>query len=115
MAAIQALQNSLEFIRDNFEREAERNYIMQIVCEATQMDNSDIQVAAFECLCKIMSLYYEKMDFYMAKALYGITILGMRHQNDRVVLQAVEFWSTVCEIEYDILLEQQDVFSLFNI
>lgn len=112
MAAIQALQNSLEFIRENFEREAERNYIMQIVCEATQMTNTDIQVSAYECLCKIMSLFYEKMDFYMAKALYGITIVGMRHENDRVVLQAVEFWSTICEIEYDILLEQQEVFFL---
>ncbi len=108
LAAIQALQNSLEFIRENFEREAERNYIMQIVCEATQMENTDIQVSAYECLCKIMSLFYDKMDFYMSKALYGITIMGMRHESDRVVLQAVEFWSTVCEIEYDILLEQQE-------
>ena len=62
----------MEFIRDNFEREGERNYIMQIVCEATQSDNIDVQVAAFECLCKIVSLYYEKMDMYMAKALYGV-------------------------------------------
>jgi importin subunit beta-1 len=45
---------------------------MQIVCEATQSDNIDVQVAAFECLCKIVSLYYEKMDMYMAKALYGV-------------------------------------------
>ena len=31
-AALQALLNSLEFVRSNFEREGERNYIMQVVC-----------------------------------------------------------------------------------
>jgi importin subunit beta-1 len=25
----------------------------------------------------------------------------MRHDNEKVVLQAIEFWSTICEIEYD--------------
>ncbi|KAH8105804.1 armadillo-type protein [Phellopilus nigrolimitatus] len=36
LAAINALYNSLEFIRDNFAREGERNYIMQFVCEVTR-------------------------------------------------------------------------------
>ncbi|KAH8112977.1 ARM repeat-containing protein [Phellopilus nigrolimitatus] len=31
LAAINALYNSLEFVRDNFKREGERNYIMQVV------------------------------------------------------------------------------------
>lgn len=31
LAALQALFNSLEFVRANFEREGERNYIMQVV------------------------------------------------------------------------------------
>jgi importin subunit beta-1 len=110
-AAIQALYNSLEFIRGNFEREAERNYVMQIVCEATQSENSDIQLIAFECLVKIITLYYEKMSFYMEKALYGLTLLGMRHQNEKVVLQAIEFWSTLFEMEFDIMCEnsQQEI------
>ncbi|KAJ1330084.1 hypothetical protein BSLG_009756 [Batrachochytrium salamandrivorans] len=107
-SAIQALLNSLEFVRDNFENEGERNYIMQIVCEATQSTDSDLQVVAFECLVKIMSLYYEKMVFYMQKALYGLTVLGMRHDNEKVVLQAVEFWSTVAEIEVEIMYEHQE-------
>jgi importin subunit beta-1 len=85
-AAIHALYNSLEFIRDNFEREVsevlgranmqgERNYIMQVVCEATQSQSVAVQVGAFECLVRIMSLYYEKMDFYMERALFGVSRL----------------------------------------
>ncbi|OCF37529.1 importin subunit beta-1 [Kwoniella heveanensis BCC8398] len=101
-AAIAALLNSLEFIRDNFEREGERNYIMQVVCEATQSPYVPVQVGAFECLVRIMHLYYEKMDFYMERALFGLTIMGMKHVEEPVALQAIEFWSTVCEEELDL-------------
>ena len=51
----------------------ERNYIMQILCEATQSTAVPVQVCAFECLVRIMSLYYEKMDFYMERALFGVS------------------------------------------
>ena len=99
LAAMHALYNSLEFIRGNFDREVERNYVMQIVCEGTQSSNADVQIISFECLVKIMSLYYDKMGMYMEKALYGLTLLGMRHDNEKVVLQAIEFWSSIFEME----------------
>ena len=45
---------------------------MQIICEATQNGNVQVQVAAFEALVRIMTLYYEKMAFYMERALFGV-------------------------------------------
>lgn len=36
LAATTALLNSLEFTKGNFEKESERHFIMQVVCEATQ-------------------------------------------------------------------------------
>lgn len=45
---------------------------MQVVCEATQSSAVSVQVGAFECLVKIMTLYYEKMSFYMERALFGV-------------------------------------------
>ena len=45
---------------------------MQVVCEATQNANTPVQIGAFECLVKIMSLYYDKMAFYMERALFGV-------------------------------------------
>ncbi|KAH7362353.1 importin subunit beta-1 [Plectosphaerella cucumerina] len=98
-AAITALGDSLEFVASNFKHEGERNYIMQVVCEATQADDSRIQQGAFGCLNRIMSLYYENMRFYMEKALFGLTILGMKSEDEDVAKLAVEFWSTVCEEE----------------
>jgi importin subunit beta-1 len=46
---------------------------MQIVCEATQSSDVNVQVAAFECLVRIMQIYYDKMRFYMEKALFGVS------------------------------------------
>lgn len=108
LAAIHALYNSLEFVRENFEREGERNYIMQVVCEATQNASVSVQVGAFECLVRIMGLYYDKMSLYMEQALFGLTVVGMKHADERVALQAVEFWSTVCEEEVDLAIEAQE-------
>jgi len=99
LAAITALGDSLEFVGNNFQHEGERNYIMQVVCEATQADDSRIQQGAFGCLNRIMALYYENMRFYMEKALFGLTILGMKSGDEDVAKLAVEFWSTVCEEE----------------
>lgn len=95
LAAIHALYNSLEFVRENFEREVcnayipslpdltdvlqgERNYIMQVVCEATQNGSVPVQVGAFECLVRIMGLYYDKMALYMEQALFGVSLMIFR-------------------------------------
>ncbi|KAK4194278.1 armadillo-type protein [Triangularia verruculosa] len=99
LAAITALGDSLEFVGNNFKHEGERNYIMQVVCEATQAEDSRIQQGAYGCLNRIMALYYENMRFYMEKALFGLTILGMKSDDEDVAKLAVEFWSTVCEEE----------------
>lgn len=99
LAAVYALGDSLEFVDSNFKNEGERNYIMQVICEATQATDSRIQQGAFGCLNRIMSLYYDMMRFYMEKALFGLTIMGMKSEEEDVAKLAVEFWSTVCEEE----------------
>lgn len=102
LAAITALGDSLEFVGTNFKHEGERNYIMQVVCEATQADDTRIQQGAYGCLNRIMALYYDNMRFYMEKALFGLTILGMKSEDEDVAKLAVEFWSSVCEEEISI-------------
>lgn len=108
LTAINALVNSLEFIRLNFSIDSERNFIMQVVCEATQSTDSEVQVAAFGAMARIMSLYYEYMSYYMEKALFSLTVAGMHSENDKVACMAVEFWSTVCEEELELSLQSED-------
>ena len=42
--------------------QAERHFIMQVVCEATVTTDVKVKVAALQCLVKIMSLYYQVSD-----------------------------------------------------
>ena len=102
LAAVNSLSDSLEFVRTNFENEGERNYIMQVICEATQSGDNRIEASSFGCLNRIMGLYYDKMKFYMEKALFGLTIMGMKNQEEDVAKLAIEFWCTVCEEELSI-------------
>jgi len=108
LAATNALLNSLEFTRANFEKESERHIIMQVVCEATQSSNTQIRVAALQCLVRIMSLYYQYMEFYMGPALFAITMEAMKSDIDEVALQGIEFWSNVCDEEVDLVIEASE-------
>lgn len=105
LAATKALYNSLEFTKANFDKESERHFIMQVVCEATQCPEKMVVVAALENLVKIMSLYYQYMEAYMGPALFAITLESMKSSEDDIALQAIEFWSTVCDEEQDLAIE----------
>ncbi|UJR09591.1 hypothetical protein I4U23_013826 [Adineta vaga] len=108
LAATTAMLNSLEFTKNNFQNDNERHYIMQVVCEATQSINSKIQVAALQNLVKILSLYYDYMEYYMGPALFAITMDAMKSVHDEIALQGIEFWSNVCDEEYELQFRQQE-------
>lgn len=108
LAATQALLNSLEFTKDNFDKETERNFIMEVVCEATQSTDTQISVAALQCLVKILSLYYQYMEPYMSQALFPITLEAMKSDIDAISLQGIEFWSNVCDEEVDLSIEETE-------
>ncbi len=104
----------------------ERHVIMQVVCETTQSTETQVKVAALQCLVKIMSLYYEHMEHYMGSALFAvrrpalhcrrralhcfkITITAMKSSVEDECLQGIEFWSNVCEEEIELSVEAEDV------
>lgn len=107
--AMKALFNSLEFIRDNFENTDERNYILKVVCDgATPHFHSsvDLQLTSYECLNRIMHLYYYKMEEYMSSYVFNLTINGMNQEDERIKSQAIEFWCTVCDLEIELMNEK---------
>ncbi|XP_035661965.1 importin subunit beta-1-like isoform X2 [Branchiostoma floridae] len=110
LAATNALLNSLEFTKANFDSDSERHFIMQVVCEATQCEEHqvNVKVAALQNLVKIMSLYYQYMESYMGPALFAITLEAMKSDVDEVALQGIEFWSTVCDEEVDLAIEASE-------
>ena len=102
LAAVTALRHSLAFVGENFTREEERNHIMQVVCQATQSSDIRVRVVAFECIATIPQLYYEYLAPYMS-ALYDLTIKAVTNDQQEVGLQSLEFWSSICDEEADML------------
>ncbi|KAF7830738.1 Importin subunit beta-1 [Senna tora] len=102
LAATRALYNALGFAQANFSNDMERDYIMRVVCETTMSPEVKIRQAAFECLVSIASMYYEKLAPYI-QDIFNITAKAVRGDEEPVALQAVEFWSTICDEETDIL------------
>ncbi|XP_024931684.3 importin subunit beta-1-like [Ziziphus jujuba] len=104
LAATRALYNALGFAQVNFSNDMERDYIMRVVCEATLSPEVKIRQAAFECLVSISSTYYEKLAPYI-QDIFKITAKAVREDEEAVALQAIEFWSSICDEEIDILEE----------
>ncbi|KRY33121.1 Importin subunit beta-1 [Trichinella spiralis] len=86
----------------------ERNVIMQVICETTQSANESLKVAALQCLVKVMSLYYQHMEYYMPAALFSISVEAMKSSNQDVALQGIEFWSNVCDEELALASDEEE-------
>uniref|UniRef100_A0A803PP82 Importin N-terminal domain-containing protein n=2 Tax=Cannabis sativa TaxID=3483 RepID=A0A803PP82_CANSA len=110
LAATRALYNALGFAQANFSNDMERDYIMRVVCEATLSPELRIRQAAFECLVAISSTYYERLASYI-QDIFNITAKAIKEDEEPVALQAVEFWSSICDEEIDILEEYGGEFS----
>nr|XP_023922462.1 importin subunit beta-1 [Quercus suber] len=101
LAATKALYNALDFAQTNFENDMERNYIMKMVCETAISKEVEIRQVAFECLVSIASTYYEKLEPYM-QALFELTSNAVKGDEEAVALQAIEFWSSICDEEIEL-------------
>lgn len=81
---------------------------MQVLIAACTFPSTRVRVFAYECLVKIVSLYYEYLPEQM-DTLSRLTFHTMENDNEAdVVKQAIEFWSSVCDEEIT-LLEREEV------
>lgn len=48
------------------------------------------------------------LTFFLSYRRLQLTVLGMKHADEQVALQAVEFWSTVCDEEIELRLEAEE-------
>lgn len=107
LAAVAALQNAIEFADHNFSNESERNYIMQVVCQGAVASDARIRVQSFTCLHEIAANYYGRLPPYMQE-IFNLTVKAIRGDEEDVALQAVEFWSTLCDYELELAEEGED-------
>ncbi|KAL8120091.1 importin subunit beta-1-like [Apium graveolens] len=101
LAATRALNNALDFAQTNFQNEMERNFIMKVVCETAMAEDTLIRQAAFECLVSIASMYYDVLEPYM-QTIFQLTANAVKGDEEGVALQAIEFWSSICDEEIEL-------------
>lgn len=108
-AATVAMENSIEFIADNFEAEGERNVIMQAILQNSQSDDMEVKLHAFMCLVKVAEHYYAHLPAYLEEIFRQTQIvLSAADGEDVIALQTLEFWTAVCEEEAERIYEAEE-------
>jgi importin subunit beta-1 len=107
LAATVALSNAMYFAEQNFERQHERDHIMQVTCECTTCPDVRVRQAAYEVLVGVAENYYDKLAPYIT-AVFNLTTKATKEDEEAVALQAIEFWSAVCEEEVAIQEELEE-------
>eukprot|EP00889_Picochlorum_renovo_P003422 jgi/Picre1/30452/NNA_005816.t1 len=105
--ATKALTNALDYASGNFQRDQERNYIMETICHGTGAADAKVREAAWECLVRVVENYYEHLPAYIG-AIFTLTQTAMGDPVEGVVMQALEFWSSIAEEEFMCLLDVED-------
>lgn len=68
------------------------------MCEATQCPDASVRKAAYEAIWTIATLYYDRLQAYM-QPLFELTLKTIREDQEDVALNAMEFWSSLCDEE----------------
>lgn len=105
--ATKALTNALEYAEGNFEREQERNYIMEMICHGTRARDPKVREAAWECFVRVAENYYQQLPAYIS-TIFQLTETAMSDEVDGVAMQALEFWSTIADDEFECLLDVEE-------
>jgi hypothetical protein len=117
LAALSALNLILPFAKNNFAVEGERDHIIQRLHDcavqvppyvppgavSAQPNSASICESALECCARIIELYYDKIDHNFFAAIFNITTTALdlkTNTPDEVMLQAINFWSTLALVEY---------------
>lgn len=106
LAALTALSNALAFVKKNFEVKAERDFIMNAICEASRCNDADVRELTYQCFDLLTGLYYEKLPDYMT-TIYDLTTGTIaKDPVESVQMAAIEFWSQLAIIEQQLLDEE---------
>ncbi|KAI9292477.1 ARM repeat-containing protein [Neoconidiobolus thromboides FSU 785] len=96
---IRALLNSLEFLNPNIRETGERNYIMNVIDQNIRIPNDTLQALIFELLTEITVRHYDYMNSYFSGGYLMVAVDGLKHPDEMVLRQVIEFWSNLAMLE----------------
>ena len=74
----------------------------QVICEAATGATPALRESAYECMVKIVPNYYDTLPPYM-ETIFSLTKHAIEKDEEEVAKQAIEFWSSICEEEIDLI------------
>jgi importin subunit beta-1 len=108
LAACTALLLALNFGKKSFETPNVSQVIFDCVIAALEFPENEIRIAAYAVLTEITELHYDKLAPQMQK-LFKITLEAIQRCTEKkeedVCKFAIEFWTTVCDEEYNYVAE----------
>lgn len=107
LAGMKTLTSALEFSEVNWRNNDQRTYLMKIIVETTGSNDKRIRRAAFECLVKVATLYYDFLEEYI-KEIFAAAWRAIKDDEEDVAKQAIEFWSSVCDEEILIMQAEEE-------
>ena len=96
--AIVAFLNYLLFAKKNFEIPNEKNIIFQVIFSCLEHPSLEIRVYAMQCLVEISRIYYDHLQTHI-DVILRLTEDHMLKDDERVSVQAYEFWCSVSDEE----------------
>jgi len=106
-AAIKALLGAICFIGQHFELEVQRNFIMNVILEAVKSQDKETRLFALQCFVRTAEYHYNHIAPYF-ESIWNVTLTIIKSDIDPIAQQAIEFWSTLCDIETSLYLEIQE-------
>lgn len=111
-AALSAFTTLIDGIEEIFCGEQERNYLMNVLVQAANDQNENIQIKALEGLGNVTWAYYQYMKPYM-DGIFKITVSRMNQctadmNDDDIVLKSIDIWTGIAEKEGEIDRNRED-------
>ena len=105
LVALNGLLSIINFIEEIFQENLYRDFILKSICNQIKNNNISIRTISFETLEKVAQNYYYLLDDYMS-FFFELSIQTIEKDTDLVILQAIEFWTTIATEEFDMNIDE---------
>ena len=93
-----ALINSLKFIRNTMTIENDRKMLFGILKSCTEFNDERVREIAFRAFAEISLQYYDFIESELG-TMWDVTCNSITNDTPKVAVQAIEFWSSIADVE----------------
>lgn len=111
--AAKAFSRAAPVTKRNFEVQAQKAYIMEAMFKAFQINDDEILESMLEALVDIGKVAYDYMVEYI-QTIGELTLSFINSDKDRATTLAIEFWTSLCEVESERNSKGQAHLSIIN-